>query len=200
MGSAVLAAPRGWSYFSSLCWSFAGSCGGVVWSHVCDPSCCSSVLGSCGVSIALFCRLGLLRTLPCRVFACAFPWFSGPSSLCFLGIFPVVISSRFRWLRMARGGCCLRLVQGPLPQARAVFFGMRWSWWLSLLLSGRPCAFALGSSSLALVCVWASTVSFTYVFLRDGVTLWVISVLLSLLIANEGLHRWLFLSGIANHL
>ena len=42
--------------------------------------------------------------------------------------------------------------------------------------------------------VWeASTVSFSYVFLRDGVTLWVNSVFLSLLIANEGLHWWLFL-------
>ena len=42
--------------------------------------------------------------------------------------------------------------------------------------------------------VWeASTVSFSYVFLRDVVTLWVNSVFLSLLIANEGLHWWLFL-------
>ena len=32
--------------------------------------------------------------------------------------------------------------------------------------------------------------SFFYVFLRDVVTLWVISVFLSLLIANEGLHWW----------
>ena len=152
-----------------------------------------------GVSVALFCRLGLLRALPCRVFACGFPWLRGPSSSCFLGIFTVVISSRFRRLRMARGGCCLRFVQGPLPPAHAVFFGMRWSWWLSLLLSGQPCVFALGSSSLDLVCVWASTVSF-YVFLRDEVTLWVISVLLSLLITNEGLHWWWFLSGLADHL
>ena len=94
---------------------------GVVWSHVCDPSCCYCVLGSCGVSVALFCRLGLLRALPCRVFACGFPWFRGPSSWCFLGLFTMVLSSRFRWLRMARGGCCLRFVQGPLPQAGAVF-------------------------------------------------------------------------------
>ena len=85
------------------------------------PSCCYCVLGSCGVSVALFCRLGLLRTLPCRVFACGFPWFRGPSSWCFLGLFTMVHSSRFRWLRMARGGCCLRFVQGPLPQAGAVF-------------------------------------------------------------------------------
>ena len=45
----------------------------------------------------------------------------------------------------------------------------------------------------------ASTVSFPYVFLRDVVTLWVNSVFFSLLIANEGLHWWLFLSDIANH-
>ena len=35
--------------------------------------------------------------------------------------------------------------------------------------------------------------SFSYVFLRDVDTLWVNSVFLSLLIANEGLHWWLFL-------
>ena len=43
----------------------------------------------------------------------------------------------------------------------------------------------------------ASTVYFC-VFLRDVVTLWVNSVFLSLLIANEGLHWWLFLSDVAN--
>ena len=42
--------------------------------------------------------------------------------------------------------------------------------------------------------VWdASTVSFSYVFLWDVVTLWVNSVFLLLLIANEGLHWWLLL-------
>ena len=45
----------------------------------------------------------------------------------------------------------------------------------------------------------ASTASVSFVFLRDVVTLWVNSVFLSLLIANEGLHWWLFLSDIANH-
>ena len=59
--------------------------------------------------------------------------------------------------------------------------------------SGWSCAIALGSSSLDLVCVGASTVYFSYVFL------WVNSVFLSLLITNEGLHWWLFLSDIANH-
>ena len=44
----------------------------------------------------------------------------------------------------------------------------------------------------------ASTVSSSYVFLRDVVTLWVNSVFLSLLIANKGLHWWLFLSDLAN--
>ena len=44
-----------------------------------------------------------------------------------------------------------------------------------------------------------STVSVSYVFLQDVVTLWVNSVFLSLLIANEGLHWWWFLSDIANH-
>ena len=67
--SAVSAALRGWSSFSGLCLSFTCSCSGVVWSQVCGPSCCSCVLGSCGVSVAPFCRLGLLRALPFRVFA-----------------------------------------------------------------------------------------------------------------------------------
>ena len=39
--------------------SFTCSCGGVVWSQVCGPSCCSCVLGSCEVSVAPLCRLGL---------------------------------------------------------------------------------------------------------------------------------------------
>ena len=46
----------------------------------------------------------------------------------------------------------------------------------------------------------ASTVSFSYLFLRDVVTLWVNSVFLSLLIANEGLHWWFFFSDIATHI
>ena len=45
----------------------------------------------------------------------------------------------------------LAFVQDPLPQAGTVFFGMRWSWRLSLLLTGWSCSFALGSSSLDLV-------------------------------------------------
>ena len=47
------------------------------------------------------------------------------------------------------------------------------------------------------MCVGASTVGFSCVFLRDVVTLWVNSVFVSLLIANEGLHWWLFLSDVA---
>ena len=92
----------------------------------------------------------------------------------------------------------LTFVRGPLPQAGAVFFVLRQSRRLSLLLTGWSCAFALGSSSMALVCVGASTVYFSCVFLRDVVTLWVNSVFLSHLIANEGLHWWLFLSDVAN--
>ena len=108
-----------------LCLSFTCSCGGVVWSQVCGPSCWSCVLGYCGVSVAPFCRLGLLRSLPCRVFACGFLWFRGPCSWCFLGLFPGVLSSHFQLLRMAWGGCCLHFVWGPLPMAGAVFLGMR---------------------------------------------------------------------------
>ena len=50
------------------------------------PLCCSCVLGYCGVSVAPLCRLGLLRALPCRVFACVFLWFRGPCSWYFLGL------------------------------------------------------------------------------------------------------------------
>ena len=47
----------------------------------------------------------------------------------------------------------LAFVRGPLPQVGALFFGMRWSGWLSLLLTGWSCSFTLGSSSLDLVSV-----------------------------------------------
>ena len=40
---------------------------------------------------------------------------------------------------------------GSWPQAGAVFFGVRSSWRLSLLLTGWSCSFARGSSSLDLV-------------------------------------------------
>ena len=76
----------------------------------------------------------------------------------------------------------LAFVRGPLPHAGAVFsfsqVGPAPSLWVPLLWTWL---------------VWeASTVSFC-VFLRDVVTLWVNSVVLSLLIMNEGLHWWLFL-------
>ena len=167
----------------------------MVWSQFCGPSCCSCVLGSFGASVAPFCRLGLLRALPCRVLACAFLWFRGLSSWCFLGLFTGVLSSHFQRLRMARGGCCLHFVRGPLPMAGAVFFNLRWSWWLSLRLALCIRTRFLFSGPGVHV---GFTVSSSYVFLRDGVTLWVNSVFLSLLIANEGLHCWLFLSVLAN--
>ena len=85
---------------SHVCLSFTCSCGEVVWSQVCGPSCCSCVLGSCGVSVTPFRRLGLLSALPCRVFAGWFLWFSGPCSWSFLGlllgVFPLASGSS--WL------------------------------------------------------------------------------------------------------
>ena len=48
------------------------SCGGVVWSQVCGPSCCSCVLGSCEVSVAPLCRLGLWWHLLLRLFLAGF--------------------------------------------------------------------------------------------------------------------------------
>ena len=96
----------------SVCPSPALCCG-VVWSHVCGPSCCSCVLGSCGVSVAPFCHLGLLLALLCRVFAGRFLWFSGPSSWSFLGLFTGVLSSRFRWLLVAQGSSWIILGYPP---------------------------------------------------------------------------------------
>ena len=88
--------------------------------------------------------------------------------------------------------CFLAFVRGPLPQADAVCFGMRWSEWLSLLLTGWSCSFALGSSSLDLVGVGGFH---RFHFPLYSFEMWspfgVNSVFLSLLIANEGLHwRW----------
>ena len=74
-------------------------------------------------------------------------------------------------------------------------FGMRWSWWLSFLLTGRSCSFALGSSSLDLVGVGGfhrvpSPLSSFGMWSPFGVN----SAFLSLLIANEGFHwRWFLL-------
>ena len=85
-------------------------------------------------------------------------------------------SCRFPCLRVALcssacvspGGCPSFSQVGPVPLHWVPLF---WTW-----------------------LVWvASTVSFSFIFLRDVVTLWVNSVFLSLLIANEGLHWWLFL-------
>ena len=71
----------------------------------------------CGVSVALFCRLWLLRALPCRVFACVFPWFRdqapGVFLASFLWLFPLA-SVGYGWLGVvvACASCrvpCLRL-------------------------------------------------------------------------------------------
>ena len=87
----------------------------------------------------------------------------------------------------------LAFVRGPLPQAGAVFFGMRSP-------GGCPSFSQVGpapSHWVPLLWTWlvweASTVSFSYVFLWDVITLWVNSVFLSLLIANKGFHWWLLL-------
>ena len=192
--SVFTAALCGWSSFSGLCWSFTCSCGGVVghrfvgaaapvcWAPVGGLLHRSVALGSCApypVGSSLEDSFGFMVQAP-GVFL---------DSL--LGFFPLT-SSGYGWL-----GVVVACTSCEVPYL-----------WLTLCssacvgpggcLSGCPCVFALGSSSLGLVCMWASTVSSSYVFLRDGVTLWVSSVFLSLLIANEGLHCWLFLSVLAN--
>ena len=80
------------------------------------------VLGSCGVSVAPFCRLGLLRALPCRVFAGRFLWFSGPSSWSFLGLFTGVLPSRFWWLLVAWGSSWTFLGYPPSVAWQRVVF------------------------------------------------------------------------------
>ena len=118
--------------------SFTCSCGGMVWSQVCGPSCCSCVLGSLlrrSVTLAYgrtlsfsgfplgFLPLAFVRTwvgrlrflpsfggdlsFPCPgCFSLAFPtvWLSRLLEF-FLELFPGVLSSRFRFLLIARGGC-----------------------------------------------------------------------------------------------
>ena len=82
----------------------------------------------------------------------------------------------------------LAFVRGPLPQADAVGFGWRGSGWLSSLLTGRSCSFALGSSSLDLVGVGG--------FHRapsplSSFGMWSPFRVNSVLIVNEGFHwRW----------
>ena len=124
---------------SQVCLSFTCSCGGVVWSQVCGPSCCSCVLGSCGVSVAPFCCLGLLRVLPWRVFAWGFLWFRGPSSWSFHGLFTGVISSHFQWLRIAQGGYWFILIlHTPLLGGGRCYPGVR-SGACRLALGGLRC-------------------------------------------------------------
>ena len=137
--SAASAALRGWSSFSGLCLSFTCSCGGVVWSQVCGPSCCSCVLGSCGVSVVPFCRLGLLRALPWRIFTWGFLWFRGPSSWSFLGLFIEVISSHFQWLRIAQGGYWFILILHPPLLGGGRCYPGVWSGACRLALGGLRC-------------------------------------------------------------
>ena len=142
---------------SQVCLSFTCSCGGVAWSQVCVPSCCSCVLGSCGVSVAPFCRLGLLRALPCRAFTGRFLWFRGPSSWSFLGLFTGVLSSRFWWLRVARGSSWLLLGYPPSVACRRAVF---------------PWCLVRRLAPLGLRCLWFPW-SCGVTGLRDGATcLW----------------------------
>ena len=161
----------------------------MVWSQVCGPSCCSCVLGYCGVSVVPFCRLGLLRALPCRVLACGFLWFRGPCSWCFLGLFPLT-SSCYGWLGVVlpalRAGsptygwrCVLRreLVLVAVPPPLRLVLRIR----TGFLFNGPGvcvCGLQLFTSPMYTFGMWSpfgSMVSFCH------------------LITNEGLHCWLFL-------
>ena len=86
---------------------------------------------------------------------------------------------------------CLRsgLCSSSVLDRNEDFPSFWWVWFLALVRVLLPQA-----GAVFLACVSPSGyLSFSYVFLRDVVTLWVNSVFLSLLIANEGLHCWLFL-------
>ena len=124
--------------------SFTCSCGGMAWSQVCGPSCCSCVLGFVGSLLRRSVALAYGRTLSFSCFSLgfffwclfglglvgcgpawvpAFFWggtllplswlFSLGDSYCvvvqaprvFLELFPGVLSSRFQFLLIARGGC-----------------------------------------------------------------------------------------------
>ena len=97
--------------------SFTCACGGMVWSQVCGPSCCSCVLGSYGVSVAPFCRLGL--------------W-SHPLLLLFLaGFLPLAfVRTWFGRLRSCLGSCLL--LGGNSPSLVLVVFAWQF------LLCGCP--------------------------------------------------------------
>ena len=100
--------------------SFTCSCGGMVWSQVCGPSCCSCVLGSCGASVAPLCRLGL--------------W-SHPLLLLFLaGFLPLAFVRT--WVGRLRSclGSCLLLGGTLLPLSCFFFHLAIHTVWLSRLL------------------------------------------------------------------
>ena len=100
----------------------------------------------------------------------------------FLGFFPLA-SGGYGWL-----GVVVASISCRVPYLRLALCS-------SACVSLGGCPSSLRSALrvrtgflFALVCVWASPVSSSYVFLQDVVTRWVNSVFLSLLIANEGLH------------
>ena len=65
---------------------------------------------------------------------------------------------------------------GPAPRANQGKARVNKNGWLNRKKKKKSCTFALGSSSQGQVCVGASTVCFSCVFLRDVVTLWVKSI------------------------
>ena len=115
---AVSAALRGSSSFSCLCLSFTCSWVRVVWSQVCDPTCSSWVLGSSGVSVALFCRISLwphpLLLFSRRGFL---PWafvrtWVGRLRSC-LGSYLLLGELSFPYPGFSLGGSCRLVVQTP---------------------------------------------------------------------------------------
>ena len=90
--------------------SFTCFSGGMVWSQVCGPSCCSCVLGSCRVSVVPLCRLGL--------------WLH-PLLLLFLaGFLPLAfVRTWVGRLRSCLGSCLL--LEGNSPSLDLVVFAWR---------------------------------------------------------------------------
>ena len=178
--------------FMSVCPSLAL---GVVRSQVCGPTCSSCVLGSSGVSVVPFCRLGLWsHPLPSLVprwvssFGVCWPWVGRLRSClgsCLLLVWnsPSLVLVVFAW-RFLRCGCpgslsfSCTLSWGSSSRFQFLLIARAGCGWSLVFrppwLGGGVCSpgFLLGSCWLALVglrCLWV-TQSCSVHGLRDGVT------------------------------
>ena len=149
---AVSAALRGSSSCSCLCLSFTCSWVGVVWLQVCGPTCSSCVLGSSGVSVAPFCRLGFWsHPLPSLVprwasaFGVCWTWVGRlrsclGSCLLLVGNSPSLVLVVFAWrflLCVCPGSLCFSCTLSWGSSSRFQFFADS-SGWLRIALGYPP--------------------------------------------------------------